>query len=431
MYLCSVCNYASATKIGKCPDCGSFWTFELDPTSKVKKKSKHTIGSWAVLEKATPTTKQTQYTLSMEELSRLFPHGVKSWGVYLLAGEPGIGKSTLMLQLLNDLSVSNKEKQFIISYFSGEESSAQINERQQRITKQEHSAEIHLFHSTHLEDIIATAEQQQTSLMVIDSIQTIYSTAHDSIAWSASQVKYCSEKIAERCKKTGTSCFIIGHVTKWGEIAWPKYLEHIVDAVLYLEWDKYGQYRFLRYRKNRFWSTDEVGIFEMWLFGLQPVYDLKERIISAANSTIPGNVFTVGIDNGRPVLVNIEVLLNKSYGKYPQRITQSIDPKRLQLIAAILDRYLKLNLSFFDIYVNIPGEFQFRDSWLDLALATAIYAQAKNKLIDKELIFVGELGLGWQILPSKLHTRRIKEAKDFTIIDKDRIKNIVELPHVL
>ncbi len=337
-----------------------------------------------------------------------------------------------MLQILFDLQKNNT---LDIAYFSGEETSAQIIERQKRITpspeKEKENPALSIYHTTHLEDIITTTIENKYNFIIIDSIQTIYSTATDSIAWSASQVKYCSEKLSERCKSTNTACFIVGHVTKGGEIAGPKYLEHIVDVVLYLEWDKYGQYRFLRCRKNRFGSTDEVGIFEMWEKWLEAVYNLKERIINAANTNIPGNVLTIGVDNGRPVLISLEVLLNKTYGKFPQRIAQWIDTKRLQIIIAILDRYLKLNLSFFDIYVNIPGEFKFSDNGLDLALAAAIYSQAKNVIIDKQLIFIGELWLGWQVLPSKLHKKRKNEGKTFDIIDNKRMKNIANLPNIL
>jgi len=200
---------------------------------------------------------------------------------------------------------------------------------------------------------------------------------------------------------------------------------------MYLEGDRYGQYRFLRAKKNRFWPSDEVGIFEMSLFGLQPVYDLKDRIVGAANVTTPGNVLTVGIDNGRPVLVHLEVLLNKANGKFPQRVCQWVDQKRLQIVIAILERYLKINLSFFDIYVNIPGEFVFRDTGLDLALATAIYSQAKGKIVDKELVFLGELWLWGQVLPTKLHNKRSNDVKDFTLIDNERMKYITELPNII
>ena len=245
-------------------------------------------------------------------------------------------------------------------------------------------------------------------------------------------MKFVSEKISEFCKKNGVSAFIIWHITKWWEIAWPKYLEHIVDVVLYLEWDRFWQYRFLRAKKNRFWPADEVWIFEMTLFWLRPVYDIKQRIIQTAQTSIPWSVLTIWIDNWRPVLVNLEVLLNKTKYKYPQRVAIWIDSNRLNLVIAILERYLWLKLNLFDIFVNIPWEWKFYDSWLDLALAAAILWQYKDKVIDKSKVFVGEIWLGWQILPSKLHKKRIKEMPDwFELIDYQKLKNIVEILHLM
>lgn len=289
-----------------------------------------------------------------------------------------------------------------------------------------------IFHANHLEDILLTAETGWYEVMIIDSVQTIYSENLEGASGSPAQVKYCAEKIAELCKKKNITALIIGHVTKWGEIAGPKYLEHLVDVVLYLEWDRYGQYRILRCMKNRFGSTDEVAIFEMTLFGLKPVYDLKERIVGSANLTIPWSVLTVWIDNWRPVVVHLEVLLNKTQWKYPVRQVVGVDAKRVDLIVAILERYLKANLGRFDIFVNIPWEFSFKDSGLDLAIAAAIYSQFKNKVVDKNLIFLGEIGLWWQILPTKLHEKRSKEMwDDMTVIDHKRIKHIAELVNVI
>lgn len=366
--------------------------------------------------------------LSDPELVRLFPKGLKQWGIYLLWGEPGIGKSTIALQIIHQMPGVR------IAYFSGEEQSDQIVDRQQRIEDKESAdmPEYDIFHANHLEDILLTAETGQYDLIVIDSIQTIYSENLDGTSGSPAQVKYCAEKIADLCKKKNITALIIGHVTKGGEIAGPKYLEHLVDAVLYLEGDRYGQYRVLRCIKNRFWSTDEVAIFEMTLFGLKPVFDLKQRIIGSANLTIPGSVLTVGIDNGRPVVVHLEVLLNKTQWKYPVRQAVGVDAKRVDLILAILERYLKANLGRFDVFVNIPGEFSFKDSWLDLAIAAAIYSQFKNKVVDKNLLFLGEIWLGGQILPTKLHDKRKKEMADtMTIIDHERIKHIAELVNVI
>lgn len=361
------------------------------------------------------------------ELVRLFPKGLKEGGVYLLWGEPGIGKSTIALQIIHQLTGLR------IAYFSGEEQSDQITDRHVRIhsdDSQSHS-EFDIYHSNTLEDIMLTAETEQYQVIIVDSIQTISSANLEGASWSPAQVKYCAEKIAELCKKKNITALIIGHVTKGGEIAGPKYLEHLVDAVLYLEWDRYGQYRILRYIKNRFGSTDEIAIFEMTLFWLKPVFDLKERIVWSANLTIPWSVLTVGIDNGRPVVVHLEVLLNKTQWKFPVRQVVGVDGKRVDLVIAILERYLKAKLWWFDVFVNIPWEFSFHDSGLDLAIAAGIYSQFKNVVVDKNLLFLWEIWLGGQILPTKLHEKRKKEMATMTIIDYTRIKHIAELVNII
>lgn len=432
MYLCHDCEYANPIKLWKCPSCWAFWTFIKDPTKTSKKKSTSVRsgqeGGTSLSPASTQATTSKRFNVQHPELERILSKWVKAWWLYLLWWEPWIGKSTIMLQIIEQL---NSHNSISIWYFSWEEDASQINERKQRLEKEKQERVwFDIFHTTHLEDVLSTAQAKQYDMIIIDSIQTVYTPNHESVAWSIAQIKRCSEKISERCKKSWVTCFLIWHVTKWWEIAWPKYLEHIVDVVMYLEWDRYGELRFLRTKKNRFWSSDEVGIFEMTLFGLQPVYNLKERIISQAAISVPWSVLTSWIDNGRPVLVHLEVLLNKSNWKFPQRVSQWIDTKRLYIIIAILERYLKLNLDIFDIYVNIPWEFTFRDTWLDLALAAAIRSQTKSKIIDKQLVFIWEIGLWWQILQSKLHKKRAKELSEFDLIDHSRLKHISELPQI-
>lgn len=424
MFLCSSCQYGSPIKLGKCPSCGDFGTFEKEQEEIVLRSPK--------TKKSTPegrslsthaTLDRQRRPLSHKEFQRVIGTCVKQGWVYLLAGEPGIGKSTIVLQLLGDLVTMSPALR--CAYFSGEEDGSQITERWTRLAQPaQWSPDI--YHTTLLEDMSATLEQSAYDIIVVDSIQTIATATVDSGAWSINQVKTCTQALADLAKKLGVTIIIIGHVTKDGEIAGPKYLEHIVDVVLYLEWDRYGQYRFLRTRKNRFGTTDETGIFEMTLFGLQPVYDLKERILWG-KLAIAGHVLSVAIDNGRPLVITLEALLNKSVGKYPQRVAIGIENNRLTLLVAILEKYLKLKLGAVDIFINIPGEFVFRDSGLDLAVAAAIYSQYKGKVIPNDMIFLGEIGLGGQILPTKLHTKRCNEARELNIIDHTKIKYINQL----
>jgi len=371
----------------------------------------------------TATADRVRRPLAHAEFQRVLGKQMKQGGVYLLAGEPGIGKSTIVLQLVGDLVKQTPTLR--CAYFSGEEDGSQINERRERLA-QPHWAAPDIYHTTLLEDMAATLEELSYDFIIVDSIQTIATSTVDSSAWSVNQVKTCTQALADLAKKLGITLLIIGHVTKDGEIAGPKYLEHIVDVVLYLEWDRYGQYRFLRTRKNRFGTTDETGIFEMTLFGLQPVYDLKERILGG-KLAIAGHVLSVAIDNGRPLVITLEALLNKSVGKYPQRVAIGIENNRLTLLVAILEKYLKLKLGAVDIFINIPGEFVFRDSGLDLAVAAAIYSQYKWKILPNDMVFIGEIGLGGQILPTKLHTKRSGEARDLTIIDHTKIKYLHQL----
>lgn len=430
MYICSNCWYATLSKLWKCPSCWEFWTLEKDDTkNKVKKTAQKTTLTYGTSLKTKSIQDSKFFDIKNNELKRVYQNWIKQWWVYLLGWQPWIWKSTIILQIIQDLLENNKIN---IWYFSGEESQDQIYSRFKRINKENDTQDLDIYTASSLEDIVQTIAENDYNFFIIDSIQTVYSSNIDWIAWSPSQVKFCSEKIWEFAKQKWITCFIIGHVTKWWEIAWPKYLEHIVDMVSYLEWDRFGQYRFLRSMKNRFGSTDDVSIFEMWLFWLIPVYDIKERIINTANTSIPWSVFTMWIDNGRPVIVNLEVLLNKTNYKYPQRMAVWIDNNRLNLVIAILERYLKLNLWNFDIYVNLPWEFKFYDSGLDLALAWAILSQYQNKLVDKNIIFIWEIGLGWQILSSKLHEKRKKEIpRDFEIIDFNNLKYIVELKNLI
>jgi DNA repair protein RadA/Sms len=431
-------------------------------------KSKHVRKQGTILSSDDQYKPSHFWLLKNIELQRVLQQGVKQGAVYLLWWEPGIGKSTVILQIVQDLILHNT---IAIQYFTWEEHPNQINDRRKRLfnpetiqekqispqekqkgyhtlddshTKQikqthdhktrghiqESPTNIQIFHATHIEDILSTAETTKPDLLIIDSIQTIYSDYIDASAGSPNQVKYCAEKLSEFAKIHNISIIIIGHVTKWWEIAGPKYLEHIVDVVLYLEGDRFGQLRFLRSQKNRFWHTDDSAIFEMTLFGLQPVYDMEDRIIKSA-STMPGSVLSIGLDNGRPVITYIEVLLNKTKSKFPQRSCIGVDPKRVDLVIAILERYLKLNLWLFDIFVNIPGEFSFRDSGIDLAIAVAIYSQYTNQSPPKQAIFLAELALSGRLVKAKMQEKRSKEIPAwFVLYDNQNMQYITAIKNI-
>jgi len=413
MYICSNCWYKTITKLWKCPECLQFGTFI---------KEEKTTSSWEKLV-SNINLENKFYDLSNNELKRVFTNWIKSDWVYLLWWHPWVGKSTLVLQIIDSITQPIK-----IWYFSWEESWSAIFERFKRISKKEPNFKI--YHSTKLEDILETAKQENLNLIIIDSIQTIYSNQIPQAAWSVWQVKYCSEKISEFSKKNNVASLIIWHITKSWEIAWPKYLEHIVDVVAYLEWDKFWEYRFLRTQKNRFWPTNDVAIFQMTERWLKQVYDFQENLIKQVDF-VPWTTLTVWIDNWRPVLTTIEVLLNKTKYKFPKRTTIWIDANRIELIIAILERYLNINLGFFDIFVNIPWEFKFQDAWLDLAIAAGLLSAYKNKPIDTKKVFIWEISLSWKINKTKFHEKRIKEAKDFDIIDYTKIPNIKQITEII
>ena len=423
MYVCSSCGQSSAMKLWKCPSCesyGSFVSVQVDGDSKSKRSLK---------EGRTLTQRKDLsshfWRLENEEFLRVMQHGIKQWSLYLLGGEPGIGKSTLLIQILQDLAANNKDMK--IAYFTGEEQVSQISDRRHRLDpKRKNPIEsISLFHATHIEDIVQTSKDNEYDMIIIDSIQTIYTSGNDSAPGSPNQVRFCTEKLSEFSSETQCTVFIIGHVTKWGEIAGPKYLEHIVDVVMYLEWDRFGQLRFLRSQKNRFGHTDDSGIFEMTPLGLNPVYDIQERIIKSTNTNTPWSVLSIGLDNGRPVLVHLEVLLIQTQSRFPQRTSIGVDNKRVELLIAILEKYMKMNLGVFDVYVNLPGEFRMHDSWLDLAIAAAIVSHHTKKVIGNKRVFIGEMWLSGQVIKSKLHDKRCKEVpKWFDIIDKDAVSHI-------
>jgi DNA repair protein RadA/Sms len=414
MFVCKKCNYTSISKLWKCPECNEFWSFE----ESIEKKENDKIIKWNVL-KSNLHKKNIFFDIQNDELKRVFTNWIKSSGIYLLWWQPWIWKSTLVLQIVQALQDGLK-----VAYFSWEEESSAIIWRYNRLFWENPNFEI--YHSMVLEDIISTIEEKKLDIFILDSIQTVYSQQIWQNAGTINQVKYCSEKLSLISKNIWSSCIIIWHITKSWEIAWPKYLEHIVDVVAYLEWDRLNEYRFLRTYKNRFGGTDDIAIFQMQQNWLKAVYNLKDTIKQNFIDT-PWSAFTIWIDNGRAVLTNIEVLLNKTKYKFPKRSTIWVDNSRVEMVIAILEKYLKINLDMFDIFINIPWEFKFYDSGLDLAIAVWIYSAYKEQSIWANSIFIWEISLSGKISKSSFHEKREKESLDFDLVDFKSINNIKDL----
>lgn len=401
MYICTSCNYASTSKLGKCPDCGSFDTFSPVPGSLSKNKKNKQQGQTL----AKQSGDSFVLPVSHKERQRLFGTWIQSWGVYLLWWEPWIGKSTLILQLLHHIQLLSPTKK--LWYMSWEENKAQISTRYKRIYNKE--PHISIYHTNTLPDILQTAVDQGLSFIVIDSIQTIHTESGiSSIQW----VRNIAHECMEFAKLNNIAILIVWHVTKAGEIAGPKYLEHIVDVVMYIQGERDGHYRTVRLQKNRFGSTEESALFEMTSRGLSPVQDWSKRVLSAHTTW---SILSIALDNGRPVLIEVQALLTPSYHKHPQRTCVWWDSKRVDMIVAVLTKYCKLQLYKYDIYLNIPGETRFTDNWLDLAVAAAIVSQYKNISLWEETLFIGEIWLSWHISASRLHNKRKKDIPDWYV----------------
>lgn len=416
MYKCKTCENTSFTKLWKCPLCWWFWTF-IEIIDKKNNYKTH----WKILNKI-ENNEINFYKIKNNELERVFYRWIKQWWLYLIWWEPWIWKSTIVLQILFHILYNNNVK---IWYFSWEENADQILDRWNRLNRKEID-NIDILYSNNIEDIIETSKNNKYDIIIIDSIQTVHTNKVDSSAWSISQVKFCSELISEYCKEYKITWIIIWHVTKSWEIAWPKYLEHLVDVVTYLEWEKFWNYRLLRNKKNRFSWTDEVAIFEMTEKWLISVENLNKYIINWSED-FPWSILTIWLEDSRPIIVNLEVLINKTKFKFPERKSIWVDWNRLNMIIAILERYLKINFWYYDIYINIPWEFKFYESWIDLAIAIWLLSQMNNIVVNKDQVFIWEIWLWWQILKSRKHEKRINEANWLKINDFKNIKNVKDL----
>jgi len=338
----------------------------------------------------------------LEEFDRIVGAGLVSGSLLLLGGEPGIGKSTLALQLAASLAVSKN-----VLYISGEESAEQVNSRLNRLHLPK---KLSFLNETNLEVILATIEKYRPVLVVIDSIQTIYSPELPAEAGGMVQVKANAARLLEVAKKLNITIIIIGHVTKEGIVAGPKSLEHLVDTVLYLEGDNYQQYRLLRSTKNRFGPVGEIGVFAMEKTGLVPVPNPSEVFLSSRQDQQSGSVITPALEGNQIFLIEIQALVSKTNFGYPKRAVSGFDLNRLELLSAVLTKKSQVNLASFDIYLNLTGGFKLKEPSLDLPASLAISSSFFDKILPKNLIVFGEIGLGGEIRTVNKTRERIKES---------------------
>jgi DNA repair protein RadA/Sms len=404
IFSCSKCGAQFPKWTGRCLTCGSWGTIlEEITTEKISKFSLPKIDKNQLIDFETSQFSDFQrLTAHLPEFDRVLGGGIVTGSLVLLGGEPGIGKSTLILQICQRLNLP-------VLYVSGEESASQIKMRIDRLNiKLDH---LKFLPENNIEKIIAFILEIKPTLLIIDSIQTLYSNELPSEAGSINQVRICTVKLLEVAKKYNVSVIIIGHVTKDGLVAGPKSLEHLVDAVLYLESTKDDNFRLLRCVKNRFGSTNEIGIFNMTGQGLQEVINPSELFLPQNQEPITGSAITCIIEGSRPFLIEIQSLVSKTLFGYPQRKTAGFDQNRLQMLIAVLIKRANLPLVNQDIHLNITGGLKVTETGADLAVCLAIISSLKNKIINPETLILGEVGLGGEIRAVNKLEKRIEEGQ--------------------
>lgn len=400
LYQCQSCGYASPKWLGKCPDCGE-WNSFTEEQRVTKLKSQRAADPVALSEISVSTG--ARHTTGIKELDRTLGGGVVMGSVVLIGGDPGIGKSTLILQSLGKLTDIGK-----VLYVSGEESPEQVKLRAERLGIA--SDRILLLPETSLEGILSVAQQTSPQVIVVDSIQTIFSLELPSAPGSVGQIRECATKLMFFAKKHGVPLFIIGHVTKEGAIAGPKVLEHIVDTVLYFEGDRGNPFRILRAVKNRFGSTNEIGVFEMQESGLQEVDNPSRLFLSERPLNVSGSVVTVSIEGTRPLLVEIQALVTSSNFGVPRRTALGADYNRINLLVAVLEKRIGMHLGGMDIFVNVVGGLRIDEPAIDMGIVAAIASSFKNVSIGAGTCTFGEIGLSGEVRAIGQADTRIKEA---------------------
>lgn len=424
VFVCQDCGYESPKWMGKCPGCGSWTSFVEEIVEKQKGTGTFiaSIPSKPLTLKEIEINEEERYSTSMEEMNRVLGGGIVRGSLVLVGGDPGIGKSTLLLQVSKNTAAQGR----IVLYVSGEESPSQIKLRARRLDVGEKN--LYILSETNLSTIERFIDELKPDIAVIDSIQTIYRPELSSAAGSVSQVREATAALMRIAKGKGVSVFIVGHVTKEGSIAGPRVLEHMVDTVLYFEGERHHSYRVLRAVKNRFGSTNEIGVFEMKESGLEEVINPSEMLLSGRPVNVPGSAIVCSMEGTRPVLVEIQALTAATSFGMPRRMATGLDYNRMVLMLAVLEKRVGMQLQTFDVYLNAAGGFRVDEPACDLGIACAVASSFRNMAIDPKTMLAGEVGLTGEIRAVSFMEKRIMEAKKlgFTkcIVPSENMKGI-------
>ena len=419
VFFCGECGYESAKWLGQCPVCKAWNAFSEAPALKKGGSSLKTgvAASLPIKIKDVSLESDERVTTGISELDRVLGGGIVKGSLVLVGGDPGIGKSTLLLQMCAKLA----DKNVSVLYVSGEESERQIAIRSERLGRQ--SSDMLLYCETDIEKIETAIENGKPEVVIVDSIQTMYSSKADSAAGSISQVREVTSTLLRISKGLGVSIFIVGHVTKEGTVAGPRTLEHMVDTVLYFEGEDVASYRILRAVKNRFGSTNEVGVFDMGQTGLREVANPSEYMLKGMPENAPGSVVACTMEGSRPILVEVQALVCQTNFNFPKRTTAGADYNRVNILIAVLEKRLGLNLGNCDAYVNVAGGLKINEPALDLAIVAALISSYRNRESKGKIIAFGEVGLTGEVRGVNLARLRLEEIAKFG-------ENLIIIPKV-
>ncbi len=407
VFLCSNCGNESAKWAGKCPSCGQWNTLEEYTPPTTAKGNPVSVAVTSVRPKRLreiQTDEALRFSTGMGELDRVLGGGAVRGSLVLVSGAPGIGKSTMLLQICSQICKGQR-----VLYVSGEESESQLKLRAERLGVD--SEELLFLCETNLDAILHGAEQVKPDLLIVDSIQTLYTEDRSTSPGSVAQVKDCTIRLMQYCKSSGVTVFVVGHINKEGAIAGPKVLEHMVDCVLYFEGEEHTTYRLLRAAKNRFGSTNEIGVFEMYDKGLREVPNPSEMLLSGRPQGTPGSCVACVMEGTRPVLAEVQALTSPTTANFPRRSSNGFDYNRAAMLLAVMEKRGGVRFSNMDVYLNVVGGLKLDEPAADLSVVIAAVSAAKDSPVSDTLAAVGEVGLTGEIRAVSQLSQRLSEIR--------------------